>query len=75
VTALDPAEAKDMPALFPEELLIDRPLRAATTRGRFAVARIAEAKPIAVGSSGSPANGTSERAAFAPHAEHLACRC
>lgn len=27
MTALDPGEAKDTPALFPEELLIGRPLR------------------------------------------------
>jgi hypothetical protein len=33
VTALDPGEAKDMPALFPEELLIGRPLCAATISG------------------------------------------
>jgi hypothetical protein len=33
----DAGEAKDMPALFPAELLIGRPLRAATIGGRFAV--------------------------------------
>jgi hypothetical protein len=37
VTALDAGEAKDMPALFPEELPIGGAWRAATIGGRFAV--------------------------------------